>query len=91
MTPLNSRVAAMLLDNPETAARIVVRAIEDAMTAALPAYWRRRARQLAEVGTPWASGAALACANHALLLESEARGIDVLDLIESRKTLAVAA
>ena len=82
MRTLPPRVAAFLDENPDEATQIIVRAIEEALTAAEPAYWRRRARTLSEVGTPWADGAALACSQHAVYLEAEARGLSILDVLQ---------
>lgn len=77
-----SPLAASMLDrDPERAARILSRAIEDALTEALPAYWRRRADVLAAVGTSWADAAALACRRHAALLDAERGGVSVLDVL----------
>lgn len=47
------------------------RVLQNALTEALPAYWRRRAATLQAVGTEGASAASLACRRHAWLLERE--------------------
>ena len=41
---LSPAAASVLLDDPETAERIITRAIEDALAEALPAQWEARAR-----------------------------------------------
>lgn len=45
------------------------RALQDALTDALPATWRRRAADFDAVGTQQCSDVALACRRHADLLE----------------------
>lgn len=78
---LSPTALAVLDSQPAVAARILSRAIEDALSEALPAYWRRRADDLAAVGTPWADAAALACRRHAALLDAERAGVSVLDVL----------
>lgn len=55
--------------------QILWRWLQDLMQSeAEPAYWRRRADDLARVGTPWGDAAAEACRNHARLLGGEFDG-----------------
>lgn len=80
---LSPAAAAVLLDQPEVAAQIVRRVIEEALITAEPDYWRRRARTFAEVGTSRAGGIAVACASHAVFLEAQRRGVDLVEVLGS--------
>lgn len=79
--------AAVLLTEPDVAARIIGDAIEDALARAEPAYWRRRARGLEQVGTIWADEVAKTAQRHAWFLEAERRGISILDVLEEEGLL----
>ena len=56
---------------PVSVDRIADRADQQARIEATPDYWRRRADDLDQVGTPTATNAAVACRHHAALLAQE--------------------
>ncbi len=55
-----------------------LRVLQDAMTEALPGYWRRRGDTFAAVGTTACDEIARACRSHAALIERDGLPGDVL-------------
>lgn len=56
-----------------------VRVVQDALSEALPAYWRRRAEVFAAVGNPGCDEVAVACRRHSDLLAEDP--VDLSDVI----------
>jgi hypothetical protein len=62
------RTLQQLLHQIDVAEAIRRRAVQEAITEALPEYWLRRSRDFAAVGTPDSDLIAENCRNHARLL-----------------------